>query len=70
MAETDRRRAKQIEFNVLHGITPRTIVKAVGDVMEGARSVQESRSLASGGDWGGHWRRNRRSNASRSWKRK
>jgi excinuclease ABC subunit B len=42
IAETDRRRAKQIEFNVHHGITPRTIVKAVGDVMEGARSVQES----------------------------
>jgi len=41
VAETDRRRAKQIEFNVAHGITPRTIVKAVADVMEGARSVQE-----------------------------
>ncbi len=41
IAETDRRRGKQIEFNAAHGITPRTIVKAVGDVMEGARSVQE-----------------------------
>jgi excinuclease ABC subunit B len=41
IAETDRRRNKQIEFNSAHGITPRTIVKAVGDVMEGARSVQE-----------------------------
>ncbi len=41
VAETDRRRNKQIEFNAAHGITPRTIVKAVGDVMEGARSVQE-----------------------------
>ena len=41
MAETDRRRTKQIEFNVRHGITPRSIVKAVGDVMEGARAVQE-----------------------------
>jgi excinuclease ABC subunit B len=41
VAETDRRRNKQIEFNTAHGITPRTIVKAVGDVMEGARSVQE-----------------------------
>ncbi len=39
IAETDRRRNKQIEFNVEHGITPRTIVKAVGDVMEGARAV-------------------------------
>jgi excinuclease ABC subunit B len=42
IAETDRRRNKQIEFNTEHGITPRTIVKAVGDVMEGARSVQEN----------------------------
>ncbi|MGC1523799.1 MAG: excinuclease ABC subunit UvrB [Steroidobacteraceae bacterium] len=41
IAETDRRRSKQIEFNAAHGITPRSIVKAVGDVMEGARSVQE-----------------------------
>jgi len=41
IAETDRRRNKQIEFNTAHGITPRSIVKAVGDVMEGARSVQE-----------------------------
>ena len=41
IAETDRRRNKQIEFNAAHGITPRSIVKAVSDVMEGARSVQE-----------------------------
>ena len=41
LAETDRRRNKQIEFNATNGITPRSIVKAVADVMEGARSVQE-----------------------------
>ena len=51
IAETDRRRSKQVEFNVLHGITPRTIVKAVGDVMEGARSVQEGSSRDSGADF-------------------
>jgi excinuclease ABC subunit B len=48
IAETDRRRAKQVEFNTLHGITPRSIVKAVGDVMEGARSVQDGRSEDAG----------------------
>src|SRR5580692_2279584 len=41
IAETDRRRNKQIEFNAEHGITPRSIVKAVGDVMEGARSLPD-----------------------------
>src|SRR6202142_319951 len=45
IAETDRRRHKQIEFNVQHGITPRSIVKAVGDAMEGARSVQQREAL-------------------------
>jgi excinuclease ABC subunit B len=35
--ETNRRRAKQIEFNAAHGITPQTIIKRVADVMEGAR---------------------------------
>jgi excinuclease ABC subunit B len=51
IAETDRRRSKQIEFNTQHGITPRTIVKAVGDVMEGARSVQESNAKDSRVDY-------------------
>jgi excinuclease ABC subunit B len=39
LAETRRRRAKQLEFNAAHGITPRTIRKAVADVMEGARAA-------------------------------
>jgi excinuclease ABC subunit B len=38
IAETDRRRQKQLEFNQLHGIQPRSIVKQVRDVMDGARS--------------------------------
>jgi excinuclease ABC subunit B len=37
IAETTRRRDKQIAFNEAHGITPQTIRKRVADVMEGAR---------------------------------
>jgi len=51
LAETDRRRAKQIEFNREHDITPKTIVKAVGDVMEGARAVHESAVHDAGGGY-------------------
>ncbi len=36
--ETNRRRAKQLAFNAEHGIVPRTVTKAVADVMEGARA--------------------------------
>ena len=41
IAETDRRRNKQIEYNKEHGITPKTILKKVADIMEGAH--QDSR---------------------------
>ena len=41
LAETGRRRAKQIEHNAAHGITPQSIRKAVTDVMEGARGDVE-----------------------------
>jgi excinuclease ABC subunit B len=36
IGETGRRRAKQVVYNEKHGITPRSIRKAVADVMEGA----------------------------------
>ena len=38
IAETERRRERQLEFNALHGIEPRTIVKGIQDIMEGARA--------------------------------
>ena len=39
IAETDRRRTKQVEFNTLHGITPKGIEKSVQDILEGARRM-------------------------------
>jgi excinuclease ABC subunit B len=38
IAETDRRRGRQVEYNLRHGIEPRTIRKEVRDIMEGART--------------------------------
>src|SRR5580700_10920810 len=43
MEETDRRRERQIAFNVEHGITPRSIIKPVADIMEGARLGSQGR---------------------------
>jgi excinuclease ABC subunit B len=42
IAETDRRRQVQQAYNAEHGIVPTTIIRAVQDVMEGARTVPES----------------------------
>src|SRR5580765_6580034 len=41
IGETDRRRAKQVEFNIKHGITPIGISKSVHDMIEGARDVDD-----------------------------
>ena len=37
--ETTRRRDKQIAFNKAHGIVPRSVIKGVADVLEGARTA-------------------------------
>ena len=39
IAETERRRNKQLDFNAEHGITPKGVEKSVQDIMEGARRM-------------------------------
>ncbi|WP_159016280.1 excinuclease ABC subunit UvrB [Cognatiluteimonas profundi] len=36
--ETDRRRARQVEYNIEHGITPQSVARTMVDIFEGARA--------------------------------
>lgn len=42
--ETERRRAKQIEFNKLHGIEPRGVSKRIKDLIDGVYNIDDKRS--------------------------
>ena len=45
MGETERRRNKQIAYNTEHGITPRSIVKRVRDLIDGVYSEKAGREM-------------------------
>ena len=43
MSETERRRNKQIAFNTAHGITPRSVVKRIKDLIDGVYSEKSGK---------------------------
>ena len=45
IGETDRRRAKQVAFNLEHGITPRSIRKEVRDLIDGVYSDKTAKEM-------------------------
>ncbi len=46
IGETNRRRERQVAHNTLHGITPRSIVKNVRDLIDGVYSEKAGREMA------------------------
>lgn len=44
IAETERRREKQIDFNRLHGITPRGVSKKIKDIIDGVYDVESAQT--------------------------
>ena len=45
IGETERRRARQVAYNLAHGITPRSIVKQVRDLIDGVYSEKAGREM-------------------------
>jgi excinuclease ABC subunit B len=43
IAETDRRRTRQVAFNTEHGVTPRGVIKRVKDIIDGVYDIGEAR---------------------------
>ncbi len=50
LSETNRRRAKQLEFNTTHGITPQTISKTIEQIMQSTAIAEGYASIDKGGE--------------------
>ena len=46
--ETDRRRAKQVEYNEAHGIVPKSVARPITDILEGAHEESSPKSTVKG----------------------
>ena len=55
MAETDRRRSVQEAYNAEHGIEPKTVLKAVADIMEAGHARRIKRKRGRGKDAEASW---------------
>jgi excinuclease ABC subunit B len=44
LGETERRRARQVAFNLAHGITPRSVTKQVREMIDGVVSAQDDKA--------------------------
>ena len=57
IGETERRRAKQIAHNLAHGITPRSIVKQVRDLIDGVYSEKAEQGSGKAASCSARWSR-------------
>ncbi|HZH42873.1 MAG TPA: excinuclease ABC subunit UvrB [Lysobacter sp.] len=49
LEETSRRRQKQVEYNLEHGIQPRSVAKPIVDILESARGESDGATAGKGG---------------------
>jgi excinuclease ABC subunit B len=49
IAETDRRRKKQVQYNEAHGITPKGVVKRIKDLIDGVYEAEDLKAAEQAG---------------------